>query len=46
MTFESRLSKKGSVCDDECLLVGKYEVWPLRVGHQRRVVFVMIGAYW
>ena len=32
MAFESRLSKKGSVCDDRCSLGGKYEVWPLRVG--------------
>ena len=32
MSFESRLSKKGSVCDDGCSLGGKYEVWTLRVG--------------
>ena len=46
MSFESRLSKKGSVCDDGCLLVGENEVGPLRVGYQRKVVFVMMGVYW
>ena len=46
MTFESRLSKKGSVGDDGCLLVGINEVCPLRVGYQRRVVLVMMSVYW